>query len=559
MGQGHSTPTHPSPPSPLEVKFYYAGLPSSPLLVARTCTTPWEAPRGPEAYRVLKEVRPVGNHPLADVWEDNLALKLHALLDSMDVEWTSTDVVRIGLAKEPSAPAPVILWIGVFPKSLSGDDGVAVVYKCRELLVEFDIADVDVEIRESVVTRSAGPGPKLLKPTRSSDFTERAREPLTTTLGLPICAQSTPCVEGTGGFFIGEGEGEGGNAERLLLVTARHVLFPPDKNENSHFERKSDSQPRYNVRLFGDAALNKHLESIETEIGKWKWLIQEHKRYIREAEGKDNRSASEKRQKYEAELDKAQNMMEKVKTFHQYMSTHWAAPESRVLGHVVLSPPISVGSSSKGEGYTEDWAVIEIDASKIDASNFSGNVIDLGTRIPLDKFTFMMCPNDPWGALSFTYPFDRLLRLSGTIPDDEMRHPTTALDQNGQPCPMVIKRGNTSDVTIGCANNILSYARNYYNDNDNDNDNSENLTSKEWAILPRKSNCGPFSENGDSGSVIVDGCGRIGGLLTGGAGGATSFSESELDITYATPVGFILKRLQEHGLHNPHINPVLVA
>ena len=37
------------------------------------------------------------------------------------------------------------------PASLSGADGVIVASKCRELLVENGITDVDVEIRESIV------------------------------------------------------------------------------------------------------------------------------------------------------------------------------------------------------------------------------------------------------------------------------------------------------------------------------------------------------------------------------------------------------------------------
>lgn len=40
------------------------------------------------------------------------------------------------------------------PGSLSGDDGVVVASKCRELLAEHGITDV--EIRESVVTRWGG-------------------------------------------------------------------------------------------------------------------------------------------------------------------------------------------------------------------------------------------------------------------------------------------------------------------------------------------------------------------------------------------------------------------
>jgi hypothetical protein len=48
----------------------------------------------------------------------------------------------------------------------------------------------------------------------------------------------------------------------------------------------------------------------------------------------------------------------------------------------------------------------------------------------------MMYPN-PWNAHPFTYPSDSLLMLKGTIPDEEMCHPT-ALDQNNDLCLMVI-------------------------------------------------------------------------------------------------------------------------
>jgi hypothetical protein len=135
----------------------------------------------------------------------------------MEVKWTNIDVVRIGNIDESFAP--VILWIGVIPASLSGNDGVATASRCRKLLVEHNITDIDVEMCESVVTHLAGP--KLLTPTTDHDYTVDVREPLITTLGLPICAQSTSWAEGTGGFFISEG----GNTERLLLVTARHVVF----------------------------------------------------------------------------------------------------------------------------------------------------------------------------------------------------------------------------------------------------------------------------------------------------------------------------------------------
>ena len=151
----------PSPPSQAEAKLYYTGLHSAPVLVARTGTTLWEEPTSPESHwhqeLKLKELHPIGNHAIKAVWEDNMAFKLHDLLESMQVKWTSTDVLRIGYVGEHSAP--VVLWIGVMPASLSGNDGVSVVSKCQELLGEYNITDVNVEIRESELV-----SPKLLMP-----------------------------------------------------------------------------------------------------------------------------------------------------------------------------------------------------------------------------------------------------------------------------------------------------------------------------------------------------------------------------------------------------------
>jgi len=67
----------------------------------------------------------------------------------MGVKWTSMDPVRIGV--EGESVAPVIVWIGVQPNTLSGKDGLAAAQECKELLVANDIYDVEIEIRESVV------------------------------------------------------------------------------------------------------------------------------------------------------------------------------------------------------------------------------------------------------------------------------------------------------------------------------------------------------------------------------------------------------------------------
>ncbi|KEP52266.1 hypothetical protein V565_048150 [Rhizoctonia solani 123E] len=88
--------TLPSPLSAMEATYYYAGLPCAPILVARSSTTPWVAPSGPNAEWDLKELGPAGHHPLKEAWEGGLDKEVIALLNSMKVKWTTLDALKIG-------------------------------------------------------------------------------------------------------------------------------------------------------------------------------------------------------------------------------------------------------------------------------------------------------------------------------------------------------------------------------------------------------------------------------------------------------------------------------
>jgi len=152
-----------------------------------------------------------------------------------------------------------------------------------------------------------------------------------------------------------------------------------------------------------------------------------------------------------------------------------------------------------------------------------------GTEIPPDEFTLKMYPRDDGqttfqyrddGKTTFKYPYDRLLPLREMITEERMREPDM-LDHGNETCLLVIKNGNATDVTIGRATGIFSFVR--------DDDTAQE--SMEWAIYNYDNKSGAFSAPGDSGSIIVDGLGRIGGLLTGGVG-----KTGTSDVTYATPM-----------------------
>lgn len=128
------------------------------------------------------------------------------------------------------------------------------------------------------------------------------------------------------------------------------------------------------------------------------------------------------------------------------------------------------------------------------------------------------------------------------ISQELMRHPDM-LDHDNEACLIVIKSGNATGVTIGRATGIFSFVR----------DDDTGMVSKEWAVYKYDKNSGVFSAPGDSGSIVVDGRGRIGGLLTGGAG-----KTETSDVTYVTPMFWLWPRIKAH-FPNAHLNPTITV
>ena len=465
-----------------------------------------------------------------------MGLGVRDTLDKGRVEWTSTDVVRIGNVDEH--PGPVIVWIGIKPGSqVSYDVHHGTASQCKQLLLVHDIKDVEVEMRWSQVLQLTGP--RLFQPAYDLNPTAQFRRPFTPTLGAPICGRITSWAEGTSGFFLDEG----GDSKRLLLVTARHVVLP--ESDNAPYDYKSASQPRRDVLLFSQKSFDRHLESIKSAVKSESSTILYYTNYIKRLAGTGDEGVRKWRHDFSGikgleipddEGSKSQHKIEKAKkiqnvltSFHDELATHWADTDRRVLGHIIFSPPIAVGVGPRS--YTQDVAVIAMDTSRIDLDSFAGNVLDLGSKFPPGKLIGMLYPRPRPRDIHPT--LGRFLPLQGTITEEEMRNPKTN-DSYGVPCIQVLKLGMTTDVTVGRANNIFSFSRHY-------DDKGVVGDSMEWAILPYDNNSGPFSCPGDSGSVVVDRDGRIGGLLTGGSGHTDA-----TDITYVTPISFILDTIRAH-------------
>ncbi|KZT19676.1 hypothetical protein NEOLEDRAFT_1232745, partial [Neolentinus lepideus HHB14362 ss-1] len=450
-----SASSHDPPPpyfvSKDEAMFYYSDIsPSPPKLVYHTglSTTPWVKPKGLEAYRKLKEVRGIFGHKLNDVWED-VGPQVRDLLNVRQISWTSIDVARFITdgGSDTKVVGSVTLWIGVRPDSLKGAQALSSWAEILELIKVFGIEDVDVEFRESLYRRSAGP-PLLRhvsKVNHTADFAE------------------------------------GCTSDKVLGLTCHHVLFKTDATTNdSYVLANNASAPRKYVQLLGTCAFDKLLDSIKLRIGRHAIMLKQHEEGIERLEkrlaggvdGDDDDEDEVAEAEKELELTKAQlkpvnDAIETLEKFYAEAKKDWGAPRQRTIGHIRSSPAVAFNVSP--EGFTEDWGAFELDGPKF-AKAFKGNVLDLGTAIPSDEFALKMYPRDD-GRTTFKYPSDRLLPLRGMISRELMRRPDM-LDHDNEPCLIVIKNGNATGVIIGRATGLFSFVR--------DEDTGEE--SKEWAI-----------------------------------------------------------------------------
>ncbi|KAL5490711.1 hypothetical protein ACEPAI_5545 [Sanghuangporus weigelae] len=509
--------------SPLdEAHNDFWGLPSNPLSVYHTGLA-WPLPTGPEAQRVPKEARPVCTHAIVPVWHQ-LGERIYKYFDSRELKWTSIDPVRFAEAEKE--PGPLFLWVGVMPGTLSRDDAEDAAVRCKEILLEYKIIDVEIAFRESIFTRFSGP--QLLDYVSFVDPTADVRGPFTPALGLQIAPKTFPYFGGTGCLYFCEG----GGSDRVFLLTARHVVLPPGEYPNELYNRKNNSMPRREIIHLGSKAFQNALEAIMDKIGHDDLMIDIYKDELEglgEAiEGEDAKTTTN-RKEFEDRLAKAEASKASVYEFHDNVTRFWSAESQRILGHVLYAPPISISTGDKR--FTEDWALVELNRGKFDWNVFRGNVIHLGTKVTADQFMKKMYPHAETRA-KFKYPRGGLMQLRDFVKDGELRRPTM-LDANGEQCLIVVKNGATTAVTLGRATGIESFVRAY-------KDYAIHTTSMEIAVYPYSHKDGAFSAPGDSGAVVADANSRIVGMLTGGAGQTDS-----TDVTYVSPYYFLDERIKK--------------
>ena len=190
------------------------------------------------------------------------------------------------------------------------------------------------------------------------------------------------------------------------------------------------------VMFMGKAVFESRCKAIESAIiGQQVNIDQLNRRLEASKKMEDEGEAAMER------ADIADDMARRTKAVETYQKLlndvprDWKDEKNRIIGHVILSPPICFDND---EGVTDDWAVIEVYPSMIAKLNFVRNIVDLGS-IAVDKLTAWMDP-------SFEYPWNwnRLFRFCDLISDEEMFK--SKLDHGNI---VVMKNGSASNLTIG--------------------------------------------------------------------------------------------------------------
>ncbi|KAJ3774683.1 hypothetical protein FB446DRAFT_843788 [Lentinula raphanica] len=135
-----------------------------------------------------------------------------------------------------------------------------------------------------------------------------------------------------------------------------------------------------------------------------------------------------------------------------------------------------------------------------------------------------------WGKIMFP---DLESQADYEYPEDGLLQ----FDANGEECLLVVKHSLTTGTTIGRITGMDSFAR-------NNNGYGIKEVSMEIAVLPygNTNTNGPFSAQGDSGSIVLDRKGRIVGMVNGGAG-----TINRTDVTYLTPYSYLDQEIKKHS------------
>ncbi|KAF5257252.1 hypothetical protein FOXYS1_12230 [Fusarium oxysporum] len=520
-------------PSDRERRMYYHGLPSRPRLVARSSTVPWSQPR---EWPERKKLDVATGHKIQQLWNDPQGSLRQLMIGTLSgVCWTAIDILRVGYESayentDRSSECPVTMLISVPQDSTSFRQAEAAIIACKDILIQFGLDDIQVEMKESIVTIAAT-SPVTSNPTaehvarrlRPGPFTNdfgdlkyKTIRDMSEYVGTSIGASQAPPgkeKDGTKCVYLH------GNNGKTYALTCRHVLFLDDDCEEYRYPGRHNSvakdviQPGKNTRRRVLDSFTSRKNGLDMSVD------------LTAKPSYDNPAFKAARPSFLLKQTVMQSCEAPIGELKKEGSV--------VLGRVEFSPPMELCSQGLK---LRDWALVELSQD-----SFTTNLGQLRNKVPVtrklqDMLTDILGPMTKSGR---SLDFDDSLEVAigpHIIPESDVED-ATPRNLRGDKGLVVMKHGLKTGFTIGLANGIHSVIRHASGV-------AGDVISSEWCIIGIDAKA--FSDTGDSGACVFDLEGRIGGMITAGLEASHS-PLGEHDVTYATPMQWLLDDIKQQG------------
>lgn len=546
-------------PSDKERKYYYLGLLGCPPLVGRSNagTAKWQL-RVEDEHTVKKNCGRVGQHPIVEKCKTTSLFKeiIHLLNTSLP-GWTCIDILRIGESASdlPRDENPVIVWVGVVPGSTSSRLGVHVAQRCHAILKSSELDDVHCEVCEAVVEMCARPPTIKNLGLSVDDITGSGAQfpAFGDSIGQSVAMEANPTREASLGCYVSLAKERNTPTEKYAIIS-RHLVFPDDDNTVYCYR---NSAPKKYVIMPGNHTLDEAKKNATMVLKAWTECLAhvQHNASLRQTHSIES-------------VEKHVINMTKLSTFLASLSN----VESRRIGYVEYSPARRVHATT---GNAPDFALVKLTQDRFSAA--LQNLVDF-VHIAGELNRMSEINNNLiWDTYDVKCD-NLLLRLKGVVPAAEIIEPAADLTPpwgghgkwtiTGDTVLRVGKRGSRTGLTWGEVNELESVTRTEVN--------GQKIISRHLTIFALGGKRGGFSNNGDSGSAIFtphekkvgmpDGgttnenkVGTMVGMLDGGRRPGeedprTGAGVLTWDITYGTPLGWILDHIHDAGYATAHFS-----
>ncbi|KAF8311422.1 uncharacterized protein EI90DRAFT_3148020 [Cantharellus anzutake] len=434
-------------------------------------------------------------------WKETVAPEIIALLKdkTRSVHVSTMLPVRFSTPDENGKDVldkHIVLWISVHPnttKETSCRDANAPVLA---ILAKHGIQDAAVHWIEGAVESLAGP-PPMMRVVRDTDPTHWIRRALTAVLGVPLAAEelADKDVQGSLGVYFHEGKDRHGNKST--------------RDTTADYE----SYTRNCGRRRFEQVVNETRAPIATKLGDAKLFAEQLAALSAKPASDEEEAAAEDKldlERKEEDLKRAKVDVDILVDFLKLLNSN---VYQRIVGWLDWAPQIA--NDLDNRRYTRDIGVIALEDKFL--KGFKGNYVYLAGKFTRDEIVSFFYPNAT-NPPSFEYPKDHFFRIS---------------DCQGNPCFIVAKNGQTTDLTFGRFSGLEAYTCDEFEHD-----------SWEVAVLNFNREHGNFSDHGDSGACIFDAKGKMVAILHSGMPRGTSSH-----VTFGTPAHYVVDLVRERYPH----------